>query len=311
VLKEPLQDLACRNILVGTKQTCKLNASISNVPICKLSDFGLCRAVEANSDFYAMKSGGVFPVRWTAPECVESQHSTRAGDVWSFAIVMWEVFTFGERPYWSWANTCVYKAVGDGYRLPPPTNCPTNVYKEVMGDCWHGNPDQRLDFDQIASKLTYFITSQHSTDDPLDSSNFNPFNCEAKEMVLRSGNSVEVWLQNLKLPQHWPKFQERNLTQLSQLTDTSYSDLRDSFGIELVGHRRKLIQSMEVIRQLKSGASNQLSSGSSRASRASVTAIPNNSAFVGSPVNPTNAAAPRSSWCSNLLPTAAANETIA
>lgn len=38
---------------------------------------------------------------------------------------MWEVISYGERPYWNWSNQDVIKAVERGYRLPPPMVCIT------------------------------------------------------------------------------------------------------------------------------------------------------------------------------------------
>ena len=67
-----------------------------------------------------MFQGGKIPVRWTAPEAITFRKFTSASDVWSFGVVMWEVISYGERPYWNWSNQDVIKAVEKGYRLPPP-----------------------------------------------------------------------------------------------------------------------------------------------------------------------------------------------
>ena len=64
--------------------------------------------------------GGKIPVRWTAPEAIAFRKFTSASDVWSYGVVMWEVISYGERPYWNWSNQDVIKAVEKGYRLPPP-----------------------------------------------------------------------------------------------------------------------------------------------------------------------------------------------
>lgn len=48
--------------------------------------------------------GGKIPVRWTAPEAIAYRKFTSASDVWSYGIVMWEVMSFGERPYWDMSN---------------------------------------------------------------------------------------------------------------------------------------------------------------------------------------------------------------
>lgn len=64
--------------------------------------------------------GGKIPVRWTAPEAIAFRKFTSASDVWSYGVVMWEVVSYGERPYWNWSNQDVIRAVDRGYRLPPP-----------------------------------------------------------------------------------------------------------------------------------------------------------------------------------------------
>ena len=48
--------------------------------------------------------GGKIPIRWTAPEAIAFRKFTSASDVWSYGIVMWEVMSFGERPYWDMSN---------------------------------------------------------------------------------------------------------------------------------------------------------------------------------------------------------------
>lgn len=51
-------------------------------------------------------------MRWTAPEAIQYRKFTSASDVWSYGIVMWEVMSYGERPYWDMSNQDV------GYMLP-------------------------------------------------------------------------------------------------------------------------------------------------------------------------------------------------
>lgn len=54
--------------------------------------------------FFCLPQGGKIPVRWTAPEAIAYRKFTSASDVWSYGIVMWEVMSFGERPYWDMSN---------------------------------------------------------------------------------------------------------------------------------------------------------------------------------------------------------------
>lgn len=61
--------------------------------------------------------GGKIPVRWTAPEAIAYRKFTSASDVWSYGIVMWEVMSFGERPYWDMSNQDVSTG-GHTYTAP-------------------------------------------------------------------------------------------------------------------------------------------------------------------------------------------------
>lgn len=65
--------------------------------------------------------GGKIALRWTAPECIRCRQFSSASDVWSFGIVMWEVMSYGEKPYWDMSNDDVSQVIEDGYRLPAPT----------------------------------------------------------------------------------------------------------------------------------------------------------------------------------------------
>lgn len=48
--------------------------------------------------------GGKIPIRWTSPEAIAYRKFTSASDVWSYGIVLWEVMSYGERPYWEMSN---------------------------------------------------------------------------------------------------------------------------------------------------------------------------------------------------------------
>lgn len=57
------------------------------------------------TEFWATFSqGGKIPIRWTAPEAIQYRKFTSSSDCWSYGIVMWEVMSYGERPYWDMSN---------------------------------------------------------------------------------------------------------------------------------------------------------------------------------------------------------------
>jgi len=73
-----------------------------------------------NQFIFVALQGGKIPIRWTAPEAISYRKFTSASDVWSYGVVMWEVMSYGERPYWNWSNQDVIKALDKDYRLLPP-----------------------------------------------------------------------------------------------------------------------------------------------------------------------------------------------
>ncbi|XP_063812366.1 ephrin type-A receptor 3 isoform X2 [Pseudophryne corroboree] len=143
------RDLAARNILIN-----------SNL-VCKVSDFGLSRVLEDDPEAAYTTRGGKIPIRWTAPEAISYRKFTSASDAWSYGIVVWEVMSYGERPYWEMSNQDVIKAVDEGYRLPPPMECPAALY-QLMLDCWQKDRNNRPKFEQIVSILDKLIRNPSS-----------------------------------------------------------------------------------------------------------------------------------------------------
>ncbi|KAM9791122.1 ephrin type-B receptor 1 isoform 6-T8 [Syngnathus typhle] len=145
------RDLAARNILVN-----------SNL-VCKVSDFGLSRYLQEDTSdpSYTSSLGGKIPVRWTAPEAIAYRKFTSASDVWSYGIVMWEVMSFGERPYWDMSNQDVINAIEQDYRLPPPMDCPSALH-QLMLDCWQKDRNVRPRFADIVSTLDKMIRNPTS-----------------------------------------------------------------------------------------------------------------------------------------------------
>eukprot|EP01118_Nematostelium_gracile_P003395 TRINITY_DN1390_c0_g1_i1.p1 TRINITY_DN1390_c0_g1~~TRINITY_DN1390_c0_g1_i1.p1 ORF type:complete len:612 (-),score=99.25 TRINITY_DN1390_c0_g1_i1:89-1924(-) len=135
-------DLAARNLLVTDQFS------------IKVADFGMSRAT--SSGVYQTSVEKQFPVRWTAPEAMVSRVFTKANDVWSFGVVMWEILE-RKYPYYQWDNETVIEQVVDyHYRLPKPNNCPEKVYL-LMQTCWALDPYDRPTFTSIAESLEMFL----------------------------------------------------------------------------------------------------------------------------------------------------------
>ena len=133
------RDLAARNCLVGPNL------------LVKISDFGLSRSLY-HKNYYRVHRGAELPVRWLAPEALIRGEFTLDSDVWSFGIVMWEVFSFGHHPYYGRANDEILNLIAQGYILEHPLNCPGSMYT-IMQNCWRWDPSQRPMFREIVCTL--------------------------------------------------------------------------------------------------------------------------------------------------------------
>lgn len=76
------RDLAARNCLVN------------NQIVVKISDFGLSRDIYS-SDYYRVQSKSLLPVRWMPPESILYGKFTTESDIWSFGVVLWEIYSYG------------------------------------------------------------------------------------------------------------------------------------------------------------------------------------------------------------------------
>jgi len=135
-------DLACRNLLVTfTLDDC----------IIKITDFGLSRIID--SDTYTASMEAKFPIRWSAPEVLSLRMISRACDVWSFGITLWEMIE-RQIPYEGIPTLEVVKYVQNGNRLPRPTKVPIpDSLWELMLSCWNEVPAERPTFSEICTKL--------------------------------------------------------------------------------------------------------------------------------------------------------------
>eukprot|EP00731_Ephydatia_muelleri_P017701 Em0010g799a len=134
------RDLAARNCLVGEND------------IVKISDFGMSR--EQDDGIYTVHSGGSrqIPIKWTAPESLNCGTYTSASDVWSFGVLLWEVYSSGSAPYPGMSNTEAKNQVDSGYRMPPPPGCPKEVHS-IMNRCWMYEPEDRPNFTGVLEML--------------------------------------------------------------------------------------------------------------------------------------------------------------
>ena len=115
------RDLAARNNFVSSDFT------------SKIGDFGLSR-VNIDTDYYISRNATV-SIRWSSPEALEERRFSEQSDVWSFGVLLYEIWTHGMLPYNGLTAKKVWSNVLKGIRLQQPDKCPDGIYK-IMCDCW-------------------------------------------------------------------------------------------------------------------------------------------------------------------------------
>lgn len=122
-----------------------------------------CNA-EANvqQQYYRSKTG-VFPVRWTAPEAIEGSSFSPASDVWSFAIVMVEIYQNGAEPYNGMSLQSVIPYVMAGTQIERPAGCTAAIY-ELMCECWSMDPSESPTFARVVEAMTFYYKKVHPGD---------------------------------------------------------------------------------------------------------------------------------------------------
>ncbi|XP_003460037.2 ephrin type-B receptor 2 isoform X2 [Oreochromis niloticus] len=231
------RDLAARNILVN-----------SNL-VCKVSDFGLSRFLEEDTSdpTYTSALGGKIPIRWTAPEAIQYRKFTSSSDCWSYGIVMWEVMSYGERPYWDMSNQDVINAIEQDYRLPPPMDCPSALH-QLMLDCWQKDRNNRPKFSQIVSTLDKMIRNPNSLKamTPLSSSVHLAL-LDRSTPDFSSFSTVDEWLDAIKMGQYKENFTSEGFTSFDVVSQMTMEDIL-RVGVTLAGHQKKILNSIQSMR---------------------------------------------------------------
>lgn len=137
------RDLAARNIL------------ISQEDVAKVADFGL-----AKDSRLGQVDIGKLPIKWTAPEALRNKVSTSKSDVWSYGVVLWEIYSFGRAPYPKKSAKEVVDQVAKGYRMEMPESCPKDLYQKVILKCWELDAGNRPTFKVLCEKLEKFVVKE-------------------------------------------------------------------------------------------------------------------------------------------------------
>ncbi|XP_036384156.1 tyrosine-protein kinase JAK2-like isoform X2 [Megalops cyprinoides] len=152
------RDLATRNILVESELR------------VKIGDFGLTKVLPQDKEYYTVKEPGESPIFWYAPESLTESKFSVASDIWSFGVVLYELFTHSDKTcsppavFMSMMGSdkqgqlIVFHLIGllkRGSRLPQPEGCPAEIYS-IMNECWNNEPYVRPSFKKLAHSLDVF-----------------------------------------------------------------------------------------------------------------------------------------------------------
>ncbi|XP_070772936.1 macrophage colony-stimulating factor 1 receptor 2 [Enoplosus armatus] len=152
------RDVAARNILLTDHR------------VAKICDFGLARDIR-NDDSYIVQGNARLPVKWMAPESIFQCVYTVQSDVWSYGVLLWEIFSLGKSPYPNVAvDTNFYKMIKDGRHMDQPDFAPAEMY-QLMMLCWSLEPTDRPTFKMIGQLISRLLpstndSSPHHSDQP-------------------------------------------------------------------------------------------------------------------------------------------------
>uniref|UniRef100_A0A8B9J072 receptor protein-tyrosine kinase n=1 Tax=Amazona collaria TaxID=241587 RepID=A0A8B9J072_9PSIT len=142
------RDLAARNVLLAQGK------------IVKICDFGLARDIMHDSN-YVSKGSTFLPVKWMAPESIFDNLYTTLSDVWSYGILLWEIFSLGGTPYpGMMVDSTFYNKIKSGYRMAKPDHATNEVY-EIMVKCWNSEPEKRPSFYHLSEIVESLLPGEY------------------------------------------------------------------------------------------------------------------------------------------------------
>ncbi|XP_052054468.1 vascular endothelial growth factor receptor 2 isoform X1 [Apodemus sylvaticus] len=145
------RDLAARNILLSEKN------------VVKICDFGLARDIYKDPD-YVRKGDARLPLKWMAPETIFDRVYTIQSDVWSFGVLLWEIFSLGASPYPGVKIDEEFcRRLKEGTRMRAPDYTTPEMYQTML-DCWHEDPNQRPSFSELVEHLGNLLQANAQQD---------------------------------------------------------------------------------------------------------------------------------------------------
>ncbi|KAI6073317.1 Ephrin type-A receptor 10 [Aix galericulata] len=210
---------------------------------CKITGFRQPQEDKMETIFTTMRGKSL--VLWSAPEAIQYHHFSPASDVWSFGIVMWEVMSYGERPYWDMSHQDVMKAVEDGFRLPAPANCQPPLH-QLMLDCWQKDRSQRPKFSHIHDVLSKMVQSPQPPPCARSRGAAVPL-AERSFAAFPAFSSVGEWLEAIEMGRYRDNFTAAGYCYLESVARMTAQDVL-SLGITLAEHQKTILSGIQTLR---------------------------------------------------------------
>nr|XP_020644300.1 receptor-type tyrosine-protein kinase FLT3 [Pogona vitticeps] len=181
------RDLAARNIL------------ITHGKVAKICDFGLARDI-VNDSNYVIRGNARLPVKWMAPESLFEGIYTIKSDVWSFGILLWEIFSLGVNPYPGMqVDANFYKLIQRGFKMECPFYGTEEIYL-VLCSCWALDSRKRPSFSQLLSLLACQLaeaegmacqTGKNEASEQISNSQSSPYGIKESEFSQLSAPALD------------------------------------------------------------------------------------------------------------------------
>ena len=198
------RDIAARNCLVDNNFT------------VKIADFGMSRDV-GGMDYYRIGNNkACLPLRWMPPEALLYGKFTLKSDVWSYGVLMWEVYSYGRQPHGGVSNYEVIDRIKAGQLLECPARCPASIF-HIMKSCWLRSPAKRPSVATLLSRLNHLGQVKEGDDcvGGVEGYLNLAFGDEVSEQELMDSRNVEATLE---------KKREKEMADIAQLLDESDCD---------------------------------------------------------------------------------------
>ncbi|XP_074818521.1 vascular endothelial growth factor receptor kdr-like isoform X1 [Natator depressus] len=235
------RDLAARNILLSENN------------VVKICDFGLARDIYKDPD-YVRKGDARLPLKWMAPEAIFDKIYTTQSDVWSFGVLLWEIFSLGASPYPGvQIDEDFCRRLKEGTRMRSPEYSTPEIYQTML-DCWHGVATERPTFTELVERLGDLLQANVQQDGkdyiPLNitlcpDGESNPKTCPVEENLsncINRWSALGIGNNSKKRPLSVKTFDEVPVEKQKVMNEESESDS----GMVLTSDEMKSLKRLEI-----------------------------------------------------------------